>query len=95
MLSPQPATPAGTGALIALLNKSARQEIEQTVHEIDKIETAVEPRFQEHFVNASALPHATDPFTELQSAVSLPDVAFNTGGSSGPGGERKRRRRRT
>ena len=43
---------AGTGALIALLSRAARGEIERVVREVEKIETAVEPRFQEHFVNA-------------------------------------------
>ncbi|MFN7269308.1 MAG: ASKHA domain-containing protein [Cereibacter sp.] len=82
---------AGTGARIALCNKSSRAAIEHTVHQIHKVETAIEPRFQEHFVNANAIPHATDPFPELGRIVSLPDVSFNTGGG---GGEAARRRRR-
>lgn len=81
---------AGTGARIALLNRASRAEIEQTVRRIHKVETAIEPRFQEHFVAANALPHATDPFPELRKIVSLPDVSFNTGGEDG----RQRRRRR-
>ncbi|MDC0737276.1 ASKHA domain-containing protein [Cognatishimia sp. SS12] len=81
---------AGTGARIALLNIDARREIETTVTEIEKIETAIEPRFQEHFVNASALPNAVDPFPTLAQHVTLPDVNFNTGGDSG--GRRRRRR---
>ncbi len=81
---------AGTGARIALCSKAARAAIEATVHEIHKVETAIAPRFQEHFVNANAIPHATDPFTELHRIVTLPDVSFNTGGS---GGENRRRRR--
>ncbi len=86
---------AGTGARIALLNTDARAEIEQTVREIEKIETAVEAKFQEHFVNASAMPNAVDPFPILNSLVSLPDVSFNTGGGDGEdGGGRRRRRRR-
>ncbi|MBT8152414.1 DUF4445 domain-containing protein [Epibacterium ulvae] len=86
---------AGTGARIALLNTDARAEIEQTVGEIEKIETAVEPKFQEHFVNASAMPNAVDPFPILNSLVTLPDVSFNTGGGEGEdGGGRRRRRRR-
>jgi uncharacterized 2Fe-2S/4Fe-4S cluster protein (DUF4445 family) len=82
---------AGTGARIALCNKSSRAAIEETVHRIHKVETAIEPRFQEHFVNANAIPHATDPFPELGKIVSLPDVSFNTGGG---GGDATRRRRR-
>ena len=82
---------AGTGARIALCNKSSRAAIEETVHRIHKVETAIEPRFQEHFVNANAIPHATDPFPELGKIVRLPDVSFNTGGG---GGDATRRRRR-
>jgi len=82
---------AGTGARIALLNRDARGEIEQTVHQIHKIETAIEPRFQEHFVNASAIPNAVEPFPILNSIVTLPTIVHNTGG--GDDGRRKRRRR--
>ncbi|WP_299294854.1 ASKHA domain-containing protein [uncultured Tateyamaria sp.] len=83
---------AGTGARIALLNRDARGEIEETVRRIHKIETAIEPRFQEHFVNASAIPNSSDPFPTLNSVVTLPQVNFNTGGDSDGGGRRRRRR---
>lgn len=82
---------AGTGARIALCNLAARREIERVVREITKVETAIEPKFQEHFVNANAIPHATDAFPELHKIVSLPNVSFNTGGEDG-GGRRRRRR---
>ena len=81
---------AGTGARIALCNVASRNAIEATVGEIHKVETAIEPRFQEHFVAASAIPHASDLFPHLSTVVSLPDHAFNTGGS-GDGGRRRRR----
>ncbi|MEM1352090.1 MAG: ASKHA domain-containing protein [Pseudomonadota bacterium] len=84
---------AGTGARIALLNTSARGEIEATVRAIHKVETAIEPRFQEHFVNASAMPNAVDPFPILNSIVTLPGANFNTGADSGANGGRRRRRR--
>ena len=64
---------AGTGARIALLNRSARAEIEDVVRRVEKIETAVEPRFQEHFVNAMAIPHDVDPYARLAGAVRLPE----------------------
>ncbi len=63
---------AGTGARIALLNKGARDEIEAVVRRIEKIETAVEPKFQQHFVEAMAIPHKTAAFTELRKVVELP-----------------------
>ena len=85
---------AGTGARLALCNVGARQEIETVVREITKVETAIEPKFQEHFVNANAIPHKTDPFPELRQITALPEVSFNTGGGDGAGGEGGRRRRR-
>ena len=63
------------------------------MQQIEKIETAIEPKFQEHFVNASAIPNSDEPFTLLNAAVQLPDVNFNTGGSGGESGGRRRRRR--
>ncbi len=82
---------AGTGARIALLNMGARAEIEQVVRDIEKVETAVEPRFQEHFVNASNIPNAVEPFPLLKAVAPLPDVSFNQKGE-GSGGRRRRRR---
>ena len=82
---------AGTGARIALCNIASRAEIEATVHQIHKVETAIEPRFQEHFIAANAIPHATDPFPELGAIVTLPQPSFNSNGG-GDGGNRRRRR---
>ncbi len=83
---------AGTGARIALLNKGARDEIEAVVRRIEKIETAVEPKFQQHFVEAMAIPHKTAPFTELQKVVELPPLkVVETPGDDG--GARRARRR--
>jgi len=84
---------AGTGARIALLNTTARTEIEQVVRQIHKVETAIEPRFQEHFVNASNIPNAVEPFPILGRSVTLPDLNFNQGPPGGTGGGRRRRRR--
>jgi uncharacterized 2Fe-2S/4Fe-4S cluster protein (DUF4445 family) len=87
---------AGTGARIALLNTEARALIEQTVRDIHKVETAIEPRFQEHFVNASNIPNAVEPFAILRSTVTLPETTFNQGdaGSAEGGGRRRRARGR-
>jgi uncharacterized 2Fe-2S/4Fe-4S cluster protein (DUF4445 family) len=82
---------AGTGARIALLNTGARRAIEKTVREITKVETAIEPRFQEHFVAANAIPHATDPFPHLNGITTIPIVSFNTGGDREEGRRRRRR----
>ncbi|MBT8414973.1 MAG: ATP-binding protein, partial [Boseongicola sp.] len=82
---------AGTGARIALCDISARTRIEEEVHRIQKVETAIEPKFQEHFVAANAIPHATAPFPHLTSVVSLPQVSFNTKGGEDTGRRRRRR----
>jgi uncharacterized 2Fe-2S/4Fe-4S cluster protein (DUF4445 family) len=83
---------AGTGARIALHTARARDDIEQVVRRIEKIETAVEPMFQQHFVEAMALPHKTAPFPHLAKAVTLPATKEITA-TGEDGGERRRRRR--
>jgi uncharacterized 2Fe-2S/4Fe-4S cluster protein (DUF4445 family) len=80
---------AGTGARIALLNLSARAEIEDVVRRVEKIETALEPRFQEHFVAAMALPNKVDAFPNLAKVIDLPPPRDGTGGERG---QRRRRR---
>jgi uncharacterized 2Fe-2S/4Fe-4S cluster protein (DUF4445 family) len=63
---------AGSGARIALLSRQSRREIEALVRRVEKVETAVEPRFQEHFIEAMAIPHKSDGFPRLQRLVTLP-----------------------
>ncbi len=84
---------AGAGARIALLNQSARDEIEQVVKTVEKVETAIEPDFQEYFVKAMAFPHKSDPYTELRKVVQLPELA--AGEETNKTGEKRRRRRRS
>ena len=79
---------AGTGARIALLNRRLRREIERQVRRIEKVETAVEPRFQEHFVDAMAIPHRSAPYAKLRAAVDLPPPA--PASSAGRGTRRRR-----
>jgi len=63
---------AGTGARIALLDSTSRTAIEDIVRRVEKIETAIEPRFQEHFVEAMAIPHKTADYANLRKVVELP-----------------------
>jgi uncharacterized 2Fe-2S/4Fe-4S cluster protein (DUF4445 family) len=83
---------AGTGALIALLSAAARREIEGVVRRVEKIETAVEPRFQEHFVEAMAFPHRTAPSTHLGQVTELPQRGPGPAGGARPDGGGRRRR---
>ena len=80
---------AGTGARIALLNNQSRNTIEDLVTNIEKIETAMEPKFQQYFVDAMAFPNKTDPFPNLFSTIDKPLEKLITESPSG----RKRRRR--
>ena len=82
---------AGTGARIALLNRATRAEIEGVVRGVEKVETAVEPRFQEHFVRAMAIPHDVDPYPRLARRVPLP--VRRVAASERPGRQRRRERR--
>ncbi|MHA1599918.1 MAG: ASKHA domain-containing protein, partial [Alphaproteobacteria bacterium] len=79
---------AGSGALIALLDQKARDSIEAVVRRVEKIETAVEPRFQEHFIGAMGIPHKSTPFPNLSAAVTLPQPTSKESSTVG-----KRRRR--
>ena len=82
---------AGSGAHIALVDANARGEIEREIRRIEKVETAVESRFQEHFVEAMAIPHKSAPFEELGKAVVLP-VRDNAASQAPASGRRRRRR---
>ena len=82
------ANAAGTGARVCLLNRASRADIERRARKITKIETAVDPDFQRHFVDAMAIPHSTTEYACLQRNISFPAPPVATGGQP------KRRRRR-
>ncbi len=79
---------AGTGSMMALLSSAARAEIESVATDIEKIETATEPRFQELFVAAMGIPHSSDAFPNLARSVPLPERT-----AAKPRPERRRRAR--
>ena len=68
---------AGAGAIIALLDVSSRREISSLVRKVHKIETAVEPSFQKHFVEGSSFPDNSSTHPELFKLKELPNVNFN------------------
>ena len=68
---------AGAGAIIALLDVSSRREISSLVRKVHKIETAVEPSFQKHFVEGSSFPNNSSTHPELFKFKELPNVNFN------------------
>ncbi len=70
---------AGDGARIALLNREKRAEAQRIAQWVRYVETAVDPEFQNEFVGAIHIPHATDSFPHLagilptgQDAASAP-----------------------
>jgi len=68
---------AGSGAARLLLSSAQRSEVEAVVTDVTKIETAIEPRFQEHFVTALAFPRSP--------------AQASTSGAGGSGRRRRRR----
>ncbi|MBK8019943.1 MAG: DUF4445 domain-containing protein [Chloroflexi bacterium] len=59
---------AGDGARLALLNAEERRQAAALARRAEFIETAAHPAFQDHFVEAMALPHASDDFPHLSTA---------------------------
>ena len=86
---------ASTGVRIALLNQTARAELEAVVEDIEKVETATEADFQQYFVDAMAIPHKSDPFDQLFQVVAKPAevvTGVTGGGRAGRKGRRNRLR---
>jgi len=85
---------AGDGARIALLNRHKREEAARVARWVTYIETAVDPEFQNEFVGAIHIPHATDAFPNLELALGapLPRMATNDTERRGRRAERVRAR---
>lgn len=85
---------ASTGARIALLDVQQRNGLEEVLTQVEKIETAIEPKFQEHFVDAMAIPNKSDPFDNLRRVVELPEPIVLEAPERGRGRSSARRRRK-
>jgi uncharacterized 2Fe-2S/4Fe-4S cluster protein (DUF4445 family) len=77
---------AGDGARIALLNRDQRAEAAQIARSVIHVQTAVAADFQDEFVAAIAIPHASDPFPHLDGQLPARPA--------GPAARRSQRRRR-
>ena len=53
---------------------------------------AIEPRFQEHFVEAMAIPHKTASYPHLRKVLDLPPAKLVTQPATEGGRERRNRR---
>ncbi len=80
---------AGDGARIALLDKTARDEAAAIAENAIHVQTATATNFQEEFVAAMNLPHASDAYPHLEEIL---PKATDIPGEDIP--RRKRRRRR-
>ena len=65
---------AGSGAVRLLLSQAEREILESVVPQVVKVETAIEERFQELFVEAMSFPHASADTPNLEIAVKLPSL---------------------
>ncbi|MEZ4614114.1 MAG: ASKHA domain-containing protein [Caldilineaceae bacterium] len=89
---------AGDGARMILLDKSKRAEAQWAARWVRYIETAVEPTFQDEFVAAIEIPHATDAFPHLEELLTTAraqwpadrQVAFDTMAGGGRNGRTSR-----
>jgi uncharacterized 2Fe-2S/4Fe-4S cluster protein (DUF4445 family) len=63
---------AGDGARIALLDRQKRREAQELAVRAQYIETAVAADFQDEFVGAIHIPHATDPYPHLEGILPAP-----------------------
>ena len=69
---------AGDGARIALLNRAKRSEAMTLAHGVRYVETAVAADFQDEFVGAIHIPHASDPYPHLADILPEPVSAAET-----------------
>jgi len=63
---------AGDGARIALLNRAKRREAMELAHGVRYVETAVAQDFQDEFVDAIHIPHASDSYPHLVDILPAP-----------------------
>ncbi len=82
---------AGDGARIALLNKNEREDARRLARWTTYIGIAMEPRFQDAFVEAMPLPHSVDGFPHLAETL---DAAVARRRARGVSDVVKARRRR-
>lgn len=83
---------AGDGARIALLNKAEREDARRLARWTHYIGIALEPRFQEAFVEAIPLPHYVDKFPHLADVLDAAAAHRRARGVSDAVVSRNRRR---
>ena len=91
---------AGDGALILLLNQEKRREADRVAREVQHVQTATDPHFENEFVAAIHIPHKTDAFPHLRPLLQaaeaqriVPPPSENGNGAGRSRAERRERRR--
>jgi uncharacterized 2Fe-2S/4Fe-4S cluster protein (DUF4445 family) len=84
---------AGDGARIALLNRSEREDARRLARWTQYIGIALEPRFQDAFVDAMPVPHAADAFPHLAEIIEAAAARRRARGVSDTVSRRARRER--
>jgi uncharacterized 2Fe-2S/4Fe-4S cluster protein (DUF4445 family) len=69
---------AGDGARIALLNRAKRHEAMELAYSVRYVETAVAQDFQDEFVGAIHIPHASDAYPHLADILPAPVAVAET-----------------
>jgi uncharacterized 2Fe-2S/4Fe-4S cluster protein (DUF4445 family) len=85
---------AGDGARIALLNAPMRQEARRLARWVTYVGIALEPRFQDAFVEAIPLPHGVDAFPHLADVLAAAATSRRSHGVPDYVSARDRRRAR-
>lgn len=62
---------AGDGACIALLDKSKRAEASELAERVEHITTPIHDEFQEQFVSAMTIPHASEPMPNAMAMIDM------------------------
>jgi uncharacterized 2Fe-2S/4Fe-4S cluster protein (DUF4445 family) len=83
---------AGDGARIALLNKAEREDARRLARWTQYIGIAMEPRFQEAFVEAMPIPHVADAFPHLTEITAAAAARRRARGVADVFSRRNRRR---
>ncbi len=75
---------AGDGARIALLNRGKRLEAARVARQVEFVETAAEPDFQDQFMTAIYIPHMFDEFPHLEPILAAAQAARGQQAGSQP-----------
>lgn len=83
---------AGDGALLMLLSQDKRREAAELAGQVEHIQTATDAHFQDEFVGALHIPHASDAFPHLASILAEAALLRTIRPAEAANGQRVQRR---